>query len=132
MKNESGLYPEIGKAFRQKTEAVFKIPGSPYNEGLPDFVIVWGGWAIHMEVKLDRLRDGKLVESLPTALQREHLHKVNLSGGIGFVLTFQPDKTWGIRHAPTWDVDPNFVAPRNKLVELVNQYVLFARGVSIL
>lgn len=127
---EAHLYPEIKRHLLEISPAVSKVPGSTYNQGLPDYIMVWGGWPIHIEVKLDRpKRPGE-----PSALQREHMRKVNEAGGIGFFLRFDLEsKMWWID--PTGEMQPavrsdgyNWQIQRNKLGTLIAAYCKSRRG----
>lgn len=89
---EMGLYPEIKRAFEKIDRvAVAKIPGSTYNQGLPDYIATYMGRAVHCEVKIATAkRVGVLSE-----LQRAHLERHNAAGAICFTLTYnESEKRW--------------------------------------
>lgn len=88
---EAGLYSEIKKAFESLGAAVSKIPGSTYNQGLPDYICTWRGKPVHCEVKIiTKKRIGEL-----SSLQRAHLERHNAAGAICFSLTYdEPMKQW--------------------------------------
>ena len=88
---EPSLYPEIRKALEGLGMAVTKVPGSPYNMGIPDFICTHRGRAVHIEVKLQR--KGKA--SVPTLLQIDHLDRHRRAGAFAAVLYFhEPSKRW--------------------------------------
>ncbi len=125
---EMDLYPEIKKSLLQLTQAVFKIPGSTYNQGLPDYILVHEKRPVHIEVKLDR--PGK--PSNGSELQKEHLRKVNEAGGIGFFLHyFQDVKQWEIRG---WMDDPSNVfgrCERRLLTKFIQHHINVSIGRSV-
>lgn len=89
--NETALYPTIKKVLLECGCAVTKIPGSTYNQGLPDFIATFLGHAIHIEVKLDRpKRPGKVTE-----LQLEHLQRHAAARAMCGVLRYETaTKIW--------------------------------------
>lgn len=115
---EMNLYPEVKKALLELTPAVSKIPGSTYNQGLPDYVAVFEGRALHIEVKYDR--PGKRSEA--SELQKEHLTRVHESGGIGCVIHFHAiTKRWSLYNCT--DAVIYMDCARHELSKMILSYV---------
>lgn len=123
---EANLYPEIKRRVKELTDGVSKIPGSTYNQGLPDYVFTYRGIAVHMEVKIDTpKRKGEVSE-----LQKDHLRRHAAAEACCFVLCYvQEDRWWEIRDART-DYEKGVVGntvdgcPRASLSKLLESYII--------
>ncbi len=120
-RRETQLYPEIKKAIRELTQAVSKVPGSTYNQGLPDYIFNYRGVAVHMEVKLDRVGE----VSWPTDLQIDHLERYAAELAVCFVLTFDAaSMCWCIRRGGAYGPNNQFeTADRKSLSKLLEHWI---------
>lgn len=93
---ESGLYPHIKKALLALGIEPAKIPGSTYNQGLPDFLgTMPGGKALFVEVKLKRLKGASW---LLTELQKDFLCLHERAGAVCIVATYlEETKSWVLK-----------------------------------
>ena len=107
---EPSLYPEIERALKAVYNMhTIKVPGSTYNQGIPDFVLPQHC----VEVKVQR-KGGK--KAIATALQQTHLDAVARKGGDGFTLVFiEETKEW---YAVT-SKGKTATFPRHQLPELL-------------
>ncbi len=114
---EPDLYPEIRKAFLDVGAAYSKIPGSTYNQGLPDCICTYRGKPVHCEVKI--VTDKRV--GVITELQRAHLERHNAAGALCFTLTYHVgDKVWRAETVVCSPGTPtHYVAARGELYRML-------------